>query len=198
MINYFNFYIINLLNDKNNGEIVIYLMRHGADPTDRLGGWSPSGLTEKGREQVHNALNDLYDKGITKIYSSDLVRAKETAEIVAREFSLDIIFLPEFRESNNGLLAGMLKTEAMKNFPGVYYNNLGWTEKWPNGESSEEFYNRIKNAWHDFKKLVGNNNVLLVSHGGVMNVILCLENGIPYTNKETHFKIKDAEIIKID
>ena len=31
-----------------------------------------------------------------------------------------------------------------------------------------------------------------------MNVILCLENGIPYTNKETHFHIKDAQIIQID
>ena len=34
--------------------------------------------------------------------------------------------------------------------------------------------------------------------GGVMNIILCLENGIPYTNKETHFQIKDAEIVQID
>ena len=39
---------------------------------------------------------------------------------------------------------------------------------------------------------------MLVSHGGVMNIILCLENGIPYTNKETHFRIKDAEIVQIE
>lgn len=45
---------------------------------------------------------------------------------------------------------------------------------------------------------VGKSNVLLVTHGGVMNVILSLENGIPYTNKETHFQIKDAEIVSID
>ena len=37
--------------------------------------------------------------------------------------------------------------------------------------------------------------MLLVSHGGVMNIILCLENGIPYTNKETRFRIEDAEIV---
>ena len=40
--------------------------------------------------------------------------------------------------------------------------------------------------------------MLLVSHGGVMNVILCLEHGIPYTNKETHFQIGDAEIIQLE
>ncbi len=34
---------------------MIYLMRHGVDPSDRYGGWSTYGLTEEGREQVHRA-----------------------------------------------------------------------------------------------------------------------------------------------
>ncbi|MBQ4133352.1 MAG: histidine phosphatase family protein [Desulfovibrionaceae bacterium] len=176
---------------------MIYLMRHGADPSDRYGGWSAYGLTRKGREQVHHAKHDLRNKGITQIYSSDLIRAKETAEIVASELSLPITYLPQFRESNNGLLAGMLKTEAAVKYPGIYWNALDWTEAWPGGESPEQFFRRIQNAWFDFKEQIGDENVLLVSHGGVMNIILCLENGIPYTNKETHFKIKDAEIIQI-
>lgn len=177
---------------------MVYLMRHGADPSDRYGGWSTFGLTEKGREQVHNAIHNLYNNGITQIYSSDLVRAKETAEIVANALSLEITYLPQFRESNNGQLAGMLKSEAFVKYPGVYWNALDWTETWPGGESPEQFYHRIQSAWYAFKEQVKENNVLLVSHGGVMNIILCLENGIPYTNKETHFQIKDAEIIQVD
>lgn len=177
---------------------MIYLMRHGADPADRYGGWSTYGLTEKGREQVHSAKNSLYSKGITQIYSSDLVRAKETAEIVANALSLEIIYLPQFRESNNGSLAGMLKSEAKEKYPGVYWSALAWTETWPGGESPEQFFHRIQCAWHEFKEQVGKNNVLLVSHGGVMNIILCLENGIQYTNKKTHFQIKDAEIVQIE
>ena len=173
-------------------------MRHGADPSDRYGGWSTFGLTEKGRQQVYSAKSSLYNKGITQIYSSDLVRAKETAEIVANALSLEINYLPQFRESNNGLLAGMLKSEAAEKYPGVYWNTLGWTETWPNGESPEQFFHRIQRAWNEFKEQVGEKNVLLVSHGGVMNIILCLENGIPYTNKETHFQIKEAEIVLID
>ena len=177
---------------------MIYLMRHGADPSDRYGGWSTYGLTEKGKEQVHSAKSGLCNKGITQIYSSDLVRAKETAEIVANALSLEITYLPQFRESNNGLLAGLLKSEAVEKYPGVYWNALGWTETWPGGESPDQFFHRIQRAWYEFKEQVGQNNVLLVSHGGVMNIILCLENEIPYTNKETHFQIKDAEIIEID
>lgn len=94
---------------------MIYLMRHGADPSERYGGWSAYGLTEKGREQVHSAKGNLYNKGITQIYSSDLVRAKETAEIVANSLSLEITYLPQFRESNNGLLLACLKQKPQKN-----------------------------------------------------------------------------------
>ena len=177
---------------------MVYLMRHGADPADRYGGWSTYGLTEAGRAQVHNAKKVLRGKGITKIYSSDLARAKETAEIVAKDLSLEITYLPQFRESNNGLLAGMLKTEAVQKYPGLYWNALAWTQAWPEGESPEQFFHRIQRAWVEFKNHVGDSNVLLISHGGVMNIILCLENGIPYTNKETRFQIRDAEIVCID
>ena len=52
---------------------MIYLMRHGADPSNRYGGWSTYGLTEKGKEQVHIAKNKLQNKGIAQIYASDLV-----------------------------------------------------------------------------------------------------------------------------
>ena len=177
---------------------MIYLMRHGADPSDRLGGWSTYGLTEEGRLQVHNAKSILCNKGITKIYSSDLVRAKETAEIVANDLSLPITYLSQFRESNNGLLAGMLKTEAAEKYPGIYWNALGWTETWPEGESPEQFFIRIQSAWCEFKMQVRDENVLLVSHGGVMNIILCLENEVSYTNRETRYQIRDAEIVEIN
>lgn len=173
-------------------------MRHGADPSERYGGWSTYGLTEKGREQVHSAKSNLCNKVITEIYSSDLVRAKETAEIVANALSLEITYLPQFRETNNGLLAGMLKTEAIEKYPGAYWKALDWTETWPEGESPEQFFHRIQSAWYEFKKQVGKRNVLLVSHGGVMNIILCLENGISYTNKETHYQIRNAEIVQLD
>lgn len=177
---------------------MIYLMRHGADPVDRYGGWSEYGLTEVGRSQVNSAKHKLLGKGITGIYSSDLNRAKETAEIVADVLFLKITYLPQFREVNNGLLAGMKKVEAVEKYPGKYFRTLDWAETWPEGESPEQFFRRIKSAWYSFKKKVGSRNVLLVTHGGVINIILCLENGIFYTNKELHFKINDAEIIQID
>lgn len=176
---------------------MIYLMRHGADASDRYGGWSHFGLTDVGRRQVCAARSQLLNKGITEIYSSDLARAKETAQLIAEYLCLPIIYLRKFRESNNGCLAGMLKEEAAQKYPGKYWNSLAWTEPWPGGESPQEFYQRIKTAWYEFNNCVHGKTVLLVSHGGVMNVILCLENNVPYTNKETRYKICDAEVIRI-
>lgn len=177
---------------------MIYLMRHGADAPNRYGGWSSFGLTNVGKQQVCAARFQLLNKGITEIYSSDLTRAKETAQLIAEEFCLPVIYLPEFREANNGYLAGMLKEEASQKYPGKYWNTLDWTEQWPGGESPQMFYQRIKAAWYEFRDKVHDKTVLLVSHGGVMNIILCLENNTPYTNKETQYKIRDAEIIGID
>lgn len=176
---------------------MIYLMRHGADPADRLGGWSSYGLTDTGIEQVNTAKLKLKDKGITRIYSSDLTRAKDTAEIVADELGLEIVYLPQFREVNNGFLAGMLKTEAAGKYPGIYWKALNWTEEYPGGESPEQFFHRIEKAWNDFKTHIDNENVLLISHGGVMNIILCIENRKKYTNKETYYQIEDAAIIQL-
>lgn len=176
---------------------MIYLMRHGADAPDRDGGWSNFGLTDEGKRQVCTARVQLLDKGIAELYSSDLARAKETAQLVAEYLRLPVIYLPKFRESNNGYLAGMLKEEASRRYPGKYWNNLEWTEPWPGGESPQMFYQRIKTAWYEFKDKVHDKTVLLVSHGGVMNIILCLENDVPYTNQETRYQIRDAEIIGI-
>ncbi len=177
---------------------MIYLMRHGADSPERFGGWSSYGLTEKGKEQVNKAKIDLKNKGIVEIYSSDLTRARETAEIVGEHLCLPVELRPEFRETNNGHLAGMLKTEAAKKYPGKYFNTLGWDEPWPGGESPKMFFERIRKAWTGFKAEIGLKEVLLITHAGVINVILCLENNVVFTNKKLAYRIGEAEIIAVD
>ena len=88
---------------------MIILMRHGADADDRLGGWSDAKLSEVGIEQVRRASEQITQFHICHIFSSDLPRARETAEMIAAGLNLNITFLKEFRETNNGDLAGMLK-----------------------------------------------------------------------------------------
>ncbi|SFN97186.1 Broad specificity phosphatase PhoE [Pseudobutyrivibrio sp. UC1225] len=181
---------------------MIFLMRHGEDDNTRLGGWSDAGLSVKGREQVERAC-DFFDgnsQDIRYIFASDLQRAKDTADIVSKYLDLPVTQLKEFRETNNGDLAGMPKERFQKEYPGLYYASLDWEQKYPNGESPKDFYNRIKEAWGKFKvsteALEG--NVLLVTHAGVINIIRCIEEGVQYTNKEVHFKTGHAEIVSLN
>lgn len=179
---------------------MIYLLRHGADDDMRLGGWSDAGLSPVGIEQVRRASEKICfgNYNIRRIFSSDLPRAKETAEIIASKLKLNVLLIEEFRETNNGDLAGISKTKFQTDYPGLYYSSLQWDQRYPNGESPALFFNRIKNAWESFKqKEIGApGNTLLVTHGGVIDVILCLEKGKIYTNKCVNFRVDHAEIIR--
>ena len=183
--------------------MICYLLRHGKDDNTRRGGWSTAPLTQEGIDQVWQLAEKLTaaeDMNIGIIYTSDLLRAKQTADILARELSVPVVEKPEFREVNNGVLAGMDNSAAFERYPGLYWNTLEWEKAYPEGESPSRFYHRIAEAWHTFKESLRNldQNTLLVTHGGVIQVILCLEKGIPYTNRANPFPLGHAEMTAID
>lgn len=180
-----------------------YLVRHGKDDDTVRGGWSNSPLTEQGFEQVNALANNIASDptlNIVQIFSSDLLRAKQTAEIISKKIDISIAYLPQFRETNNGDLAGMKNTEALSKYPGLFWNTLDWDESYPNGESPHTFYDRVRNAWQDFTSKIHDQNgdVILVTHGGVINVILHIVNGLEYSNKTKPFPVKHAELIRVE
>ena len=184
--------------------MICYLVRHGQDDDSVRGGWSTQPLTEEGRAQAAR-LADFIKRNngtlkIKHIYSSDLERAKETAIPISEAIALPIEYLTEFRETNNGKLAGMKNDIAIKLYPGVFWNTLEWDEKYPDGESLKDFYERILNAWNDFSKKILNNgeNVLLITHSGVINVILSTINGESYSNKNKPRKISHTEMLALE
>lgn len=177
-----------------------YLIRHGQDDDSVRGGWSDCSLTDKGVEQSTELANRLYDNleyyNIGKVLSSDIVRAEQTAAIIAEKLNISLELVPQFREVNNGDLAGMDNFAAQKNYPDLYWKKLDWEEHYPNGESPKEFYERVGTAW---KKLINSlegydKNVLLITHAGVINIIKCIVNGTEYSNKEKYQSIPSAEI----
>lgn len=180
-----------------------YLVRHGKDDDSVRGGWSNTPLTEWGIKQVEALANDLISdsrKNIVQIFSSDLLRAKQTAEILSKKLDVPVVYLPQFRETNNGVLAGMKNTEALQKYPGLFWNTLGWDESYPDGESPHAFYDRVRDAWYAFVDRVRDQNgdILLVTHGGVINVILHIVNGLEYSNKTKPFPVKHAALISIE
>lgn len=181
--------------------MICYLVRHGKDDDSVRGGWGNSPLTDVGVSQVHELVKHFraLDTHIEAIYSSDLPRAMQTAEILSSALQLPVYEKPEFRETNNGLLAGMDNHIASQRFPGLYWSALEWEQCYPGGESPCTFFERISTAWSTFKQELKakNCNVILVTHGGVINVIRCIENGITYSNKTNPFPLGNAETVGI-
>ena len=182
--------------------MICYLVRHGKDDDTVRGGWSQQPLTDEGKAQTDELANFVQKSNleIKHIYSSDLQRAMQTAQPVSDKLHLPVIPMPEFREVNNGDLAGMKNDLASKMYPGFYWNTLGWEQRYPGGESPKEFYERISTAWDAFQKMVleQNENVMLVTHAGVINVILSIVNGEKYSNKTALRKIRNTELIALE
>lgn len=183
--------------------MICYLVRHGKDDETVRGGWSQHSLTDEGIQQA-NMLGDyiagnLDALAVKHIFTSDLPRAMQTAQIIGNKLDLPVIACPQFREVNNGELAGMKNELALVRYPGLFWNQLGWEQCYPGGESPRQFYERIASAWELFSEKIrtGNGNVLLVTHGGVIHVILSMIAGRMYTNTALHRHIQHAEMIAV-
>lgn len=181
--------------------MICYLARHGKDDDTVRGGWSMSPLVEAGVSQANRLAEEIDIRNdklqIKKIFASDLPRARQTAQIVADKIGLEVTLLPEFRETNNGVFAGMKHEIANEKHPGFFWNTLEWDECYPEGESPKIFYERIYEAWEEFSKTIAkeNENVLLISHSGVMHAINCIVNGEKFTNKEKHRRFEFCTLL---
>lgn len=183
--------------------MTIYLVRHGKDDDSVRGGWSNHGLSPIGAEQVYELAKKVTaaNMDINRIYSSDLQRAVETAEILSNYLKCPIEYDIGLREADNGDLAGMKNELANKKFPGLYWSALSYNECYPNGESPEMFFRRVKSAWLELKNnrlKRTSKDALVVTHGGVIEVILCIENGITFSNKARRFSVPHAQLIPIE
>jgi len=182
----------------------IYFVRHGKEEEGFRGGWSQRGLTDEGKNQSQRLANHLYKYremfNFTRMISSDLNRAKETAFLIGEKFKMKPELNQEWRENNNGVIAGMPNEEVERIFPGLYFATLGIDGKFPGGESPREFLNRIRYSFNKLRDEVvqKNEDVLVVTHGGVINIIYHLIKDIEWTNKNESFKFQNASIHKVE
>ncbi len=178
----------------------LIFVRHGKDDDRYRGGWSKLDLIPEGMEQAKQLAKHLKDNNdtykIVHIVSSDLTRTLTTANIISSELGLPIQEEFQIRETNNGDLAGMLNDTALEQYPGLYFSSLEMDEAYPNGESPNDFYLRIKKWFSEFSSNCRNmkGNILVVTHGGVINIIYHLVKGIEWNNKGCAFKAENCSI----
>src|SRR5574344_1637714 len=174
----------------------IYLVRHGEDTPGYRGGWAKFGLTELGKMQIKDfAIHFKNDKiHIDYMISSDLPRAKESSDIISNYLKLDYMLDSDWREYNNGDLAGMKNEEADKKYPGLYFSSIGMDESFPHGETPREYYQRIKKALNEIIK--EKKDVLIVTHGGVIDVVRHILENKNWTNSSNDkIYYKEAQLV---
>ncbi len=169
---------------------MIYFLRHGEDDEGYVGGWSNAELTETGRKQVQEICTFLGKLPIRRIVSSDIKRARMTASIVGEYLNLPVEYSSSFRELDKGLLTGLKKEEANRLYPD-FQSGVPVDQKYPNGESMMDLYERIKEL---LKEIEGWDQVLIVTHRGVINMIYFLmENRLPDMDKR-QFQVTHASV----
>ena len=182
----------------------VFFVRHGKDDESYRGGWSSLGLVPEGVEQAKRLAAFLTEKnaeyGITKIVSSDLARAKETADILAEALAVPVTTDEKLREADNGELAGMPNEEALEKYPGLFWSTLKPEECFPNGESRYRFFTRIKTWFDGFltECKESNDNVVVVTHGGVINVVYHLVKNLEWSNAIKSIPVGNCSVHVLD
>ena len=165
----------------------VIFVRHGETTWNHSGryqGHSDIPLNEKGLQQAKLVAQRLVGETISAIYSSDLRRAVQTAEVIATQHFLRTKILPEFREINFGLWEGLTYEKIMTVWPEVLsaiYSKPGSTLI-PEGES---FYDVQRRTMIGLGKCIANHHdetIVIVSHGGTMRVLLCDALGLAIEN----------------
>jgi 2,3-bisphosphoglycerate-dependent phosphoglycerate mutase len=153
----------------------ILLARHGETDWNRLrriqGQLDPP-LNERGRRQARALAAELSGEGITGVYSSDLRRAQETAEIVAASLGLGVEVDPALREIDTGDFSGMTISELERQFPERLRR---WQQLegpgWIDGESYEHLAERVVSALERIARNHPGDTVLAVTHGGPIRAV---------------------------
>jgi len=148
----------------------VIFVRHGESDGNLKGkicGWHEAILTDLGRKQARFTGEFLKDKGIDVFYSSDLTRARQTAEIIGESLNLPITFDQRLRERSCGVLDGMPIDEAVKHsgWYGFMFTPNGRVE---GGETITELNYRSSEFLKEIVEKHKDKTTLIVSHGGVL------------------------------
>ena len=152
------------------------LVRHGEtewNAARRIQGQIDIGLNETGFRQAEAAGRWLKTAGIMALYSSDLKRARTTAEAIGQALGLVPVLVPEMRERRYGTFEGLTYDEAKVKYPEGYaaFEGRNADYSFENGESLHAMFERVTSRLKKIAAAHAGQNVVVVLHGGVLDII---------------------------
>ncbi len=170
------------------------LVRHGETTSNAAGRWQGQGdarLSDLGRRQAEQLAERLDGATFDRVVSSDLSRARETAEALGRPFELGA----GFREIDLGAWEGLTREEVHERFPDeLAAMARGEIIPVGGGESWADVERRTIAA---VERLEGE-RVLLIAHGGVILTLMCALVGAPVGTPRPLGRLLNTSITEID
>ena len=143
----------------------ILLARHGETDWNRTGrfqGHADPPLNDAGRAQARELADRLRDTPFDAVYTSDLRRAHQTAEIVAASHGVPVVADPGLREVDIGSWSGLTRAEVEQRFPGAEHHD---------GESRADHLARVLATVERIARAHPDGRILIVSHGGSLRAL---------------------------
>lgn len=188
--------------------MTVYAMRHGECELNHikvLNGRSNSSLTEQGKLQPYVVVKKLKEKKIKAIYTSPLKRAKQTAVIMwklmlAENKEVDIEVLQELVEREFGVLTGKPEEEIPK-YSRVILNGdqVKYFLDTPGAEPYEAVCERAKKILALMQQKHPNEDVLLVTHGALIQCLRAIHYDIPWQKALVEMPyIDNADVVELN
>lgn len=159
----------------------LLLVRHGETDWNRerrFQGHADQPLNEAGREQARELAELLAGERIDAVYTSDLRRARETAEILASRLDAEVVVLRELREIDVGSWQGLSWPEIEELHPDGAERWHRDGHGWDGGESYDELGERIVAALRSIAARHPGQRVLVVGHGGTVRATRAFVEGV--------------------
>lgn len=151
----------------------LILVRHGESVGNAAGvlqGRLDYALSPRGEEQARLTATRLRDAGALRVFSSPLMRASQTAAVIAEHAGLELQLEPDLAEYDIGEGAGLTAPELRERFPEMVQTRLrGERFLFPGEEGREAFDARLSAAMGRMRELEG--TYIAVAHGGVISAI---------------------------
>ena len=169
----------------------LYLVRHGqsaGNAEGRFGGHGPTPLSNLGRRQAECAAEALAKEGVSAIYTSDLLRAVQTAEPLAKLIQVPINKTEAFRERHVGVLEGLTFDESKEHHPKDYNAlvNRSVHHVITDGESYRHLLRRSTGQLWEILRRHQGGKIAVYSHtGAICFLTLHLMGAIHRTTKQT-------------
>jgi len=163
----------------------LLLVRHAtAEGNGRFQGHRDVSLTSAGRRELRLLCEKCSRYPVRAVYSSDLRRARRSADAVARNFGLEVDVRPELREMHFGQWEGLPWNQIVRRFPKLA---ALWIERFPRqtipgAEPLSRFKKRIATGVREIVAANRGQCALIVTHAGVIRFTLGRVLGMPARN----------------